>query len=322
MTLVRWRRSLVVLPCVSGICLIGLLTVSWVLPATTVLVEIPVGARAQQVGEILAEHGLILSPGVFKGLAMATGQARRLKAGTYQFSPRLTSWNMLWAIARGHTVRVKVTVPEGWTARQIADRLQALGVTEAAPFLAMVQAQRLEGQLFPETYFFPSKSPPEAVIKVFLREFERRVQPLLTDALDPHRKSVMHVLQLRPQQLLTLASLIEREARVPEERPLIAGVFYNRLKRGWLLESCATVQYALGASRPQLTYEDLDVDSPYNTYRHAGLPPGPICNPGAASIQAALNPAKTDALFFVADGQGTHRFSRYYQEHLEEQRRR
>jgi len=123
-------------------------------------------------------------------------------------------------------------------------------------------------------------------------------------------------LHLSYAQIVTLASLVEKEARAPQERPLIAGVFYNRLRKHWRLESCATVEYALGTWKPQLTYKDLDVQSPYNTYRHFGLPPGPICNPGAASLEAAAHPAPTDMMFFVADGQGTHRFSRYYKEHL------
>jgi len=121
---------------------------------------------------------------------------------------------------------------------------------------------------------------------------------------------------------MPLASIVEREARAPQERPLIAGVFINRLKKHWYLESCATVEYALGAWKPHLTYKDLDVKSPYNTYRHPGLPPGPICNPGAAALEAAAHPAQTDMMFFVSDGQGTHRFSRYYQEHLEVQKKR
>jgi UPF0755 protein len=115
--------------------------------------------------------------------------------------------------------------------------------------------------------------------------------------------------------------LVEREAQAPQERPLIAGVFYNRLRKHWYLESCATVEYALGAWKPHLTYKDLQVVSPYNTYRHPGLPPGPICNPGAAALNAAAHPAETDMMFFVADGQGTHRFSRYYNEHLAVQKR-
>ena len=124
------------------------------------------------------------------------------------------------------------------------------------------------------------------------------------------------------RQALTLASIVEREARVPQERPLIAGVFLNRLRRHWYLESCATVEYALGSWKARLRYKDLQVDSPYNTYRHPGLPPGPICNPGAASLEAASHPEKTDMMFFVAEGGGAHQFSRYYKEHLAVQRKK
>ena len=121
-------------------------------------------------------------------------------------------------------------------------------------------------------------------------------------------------------QVVILASLVEREARVPQERPLIAGVFYNRLKKHLRLESCATVEYALGAWKPKLTYKDLEVESPYNTYKHSGLPPGPICNPGKASLDAAAHPEPTEMMFFVAHGDGTHQFSKDYKEHLEVQK--
>lgn len=303
----------------------ALLTASWYLPAAPVLLEIPAGAHAKQVSTLLAQQGLIVSPWFFRGLVKVTGRSRRLHAGTYRFSPRGTSWNFLWVIARGRTYRVKVTIPEGWTAAQIAHRLQALGVTDAAAFLAIVRAEQLEGKLFPETYFLTPHSAPATVTNVFLSEFERRAKPLLNGAGGRAWGGAEG--SLSAAQVLILASMIEQEAQTPAERPLIAGVFYNRLKRGWLLESCATVQFALGAvpgasgHHTSLTYDDLEVESPYNTYRHPGLPPGPICNPGLASIRAALAPAKTDAMFFVADGQGTHRFSRYYQEHLERQRR-
>jgi UPF0755 protein len=122
-------------------------------------------------------------------------------------------------------------------------------------------------------------------------------------------------------QIVIMASLVEREAQAPQERPIIAGVFYNRLRKHWRLESCATVEYALGAVKPKLTYKDLEINSPYNTYLHLGLPPGPICNPGAPALYAAVHPAQTEMMFFVADGHGTHRFSKYYEEHLAVQKK-
>ncbi|MBI3292334.1 MAG: endolytic transglycosylase MltG [Elusimicrobia bacterium] len=321
----RGKWFLLVLIAAGGIIGTALLTASWYLPATPVLLEIPAGAHAKQVSALLAQKGLIVSPWFFRGLVKVTGQSRRLHAGTYRFSPRRTSWHFLWAIARGRTYRVKVTIPEGWTAAQIAHRLQALGVTDATAFLAIVRAEQLEGKLFPETYFLTPHSAPAQVTNVFLSGFERRAKPLMDSA--GGRAGRGSEGSLSAAQILTLASIIEREARTPAERPLIAGVFYNRLKRGWSLESDPTVQYALGIREgtldyhAPLTYDDLEVESPYNTYRYPGLPPGPICNPGLASIHSALAPAKTDAMFFVADGQGTHRFSRYYQEHLEQQHR-
>ena len=131
----------------------------------------------------------------------------------------------------------------------------------------------------------------------------------------------LKVLGVSRKNAVILASIVEKEAVKPEERPLIAGVFYNRLKKRWYLESCATVLYALGKHKKRLTYKDLEVNSPYNTYRHFGLPPGPISNPGFESIKAVLYPAKTESMFFVVDGSGGHDFSRYYKEHLNRKKR-
>jgi len=203
---------------------------------------------------------------------------------------------------------MKITFPEGWTAKQMAAHLQSKNITDPEQFLQIVASEHHEGFLFPDTYFFQQSIPARDVVDRLVRRFHE-VAP---NDLEQQAKA----LHLSYNQLVTLASLVEKEARAPQERPIIAGVFLNRLRKHWRLESCATVEYALGDWKAQLTYKDLDVVSPYNTYRHFGLPPGPICNPGLAALQAAAHPAKTEMMFFVADGSGTHRFSQYYDQHL------
>jgi UPF0755 protein len=175
-----------------------------------------------------------------------------------------------------------------------------------------VDKDKREGFLFPDTYFFEQRiAAPQVIDRMIHRFHEKEPKDLLSQG---------KAMRLSYLQVVTLASLVEKEARVPDERPLIAGVYLNRLHKHMRMEADPTVQYALGGWKPQLTYKDLDVDSPYNTYRHAGLPPGPICNPGLASLEAASHPAQTDMLFFFAEGGGKHRFSKDYKEHMAAQK--
>jgi UPF0755 protein len=236
---------------------------------------------------------------------------KAIRPGVYEISPRAWGFSIYRQLLKGPP-KVRVTFPEGWTSQQMAQLLESRGVCSAADFLAVVRKEKREGFLFPDTYFFEQGLPAETIVARLIERFREKVPKDFKD------QGI--ALKLSYGQLVTLASIVEREARAAQERPLIAGVFYNRLRKHWHLESCATVEYALGGWRPRLTYKDLNVASPYNTYRHQGLPPGPICNPGAAALEAASHPAKTDMMFFVADGQGTHRFSKYYDEHLEVQR--
>ncbi len=203
----------------------------------------------------------------------------------------------------------------------MAQRLEEKGVVLAADFLKVTQREHCEGMLFPDTYHFDLETPAERVVeKMTARYFAQKPSDFGDQAEKFH---------LKEKDLLVLASIVEREARASSERPLVAGVFMNRIKKGWLLESCATVQHAIGLSggtpglwKTRLYYKDLEITSPYNTYKRKGLPPGPIGNPGKAALIAASHPAETDAMFFVADGEGTHRFSRYYSDHLNAKHKR
>jgi UPF0755 protein len=216
----------------------------------------------------------------------------------------------------------KVTFPEGFTVRQMAARLKRNAVVaDDAAFLKLVTEQgqaiggksfpkNLEGFLFPDTYQFPAGATAEEVARIMTENFRERVIE------GPWQDRAAGKLSLL--DAVIVASMIEREAETDEDRPLIAGVIYNRLKKGMRLQIDATVQYARREHKERLLYSDLAVDSPYNTYKNAGLPPGPICCPGLPSLEAALKPARTDALFYVdsGDGTGKHVFARTYAEHL------
>jgi UPF0755 protein len=213
-----------------------------------------------------------------------------------------------------------VTIPEGYTMSEVAEVLAERGVCPADSFLSAcmdtgllrqsgVKAATAEGYLFPETYEFLTGSEPADVVRRMLRQFFSVLSDLRDSSrLTPHSS-------LSPSQVVILASIVEREARIPEEFSRIAGVFANRLRRGLPLQSCATVGYLLPERKGRLSVEDTKFESPYNTYLHLGLPPGPICNPGRRALAAALNPERHDYFFFVARGDGSHIFSHTFSEH-------
>ncbi len=265
------------------------------------------GQTTHQIALNLRTQGLVSHSSLFLIWTQLGPGHGAIRPGVYEISPSLSSFSILRTLQHGPP-RVKITFPEGWTAKQMAQHLQIKGIASAAEFIAEVDRGKREGFLFPDTYFFELALPPSVLISRMVRRFhEAEPRDMLAQA---------KALHLTYQQIVVLASIVEREARVPQERPIIAGVFLNRLRKHSRLESCATIEYALGARKPQLSYKDLQIDSPYNTYRHAGLPPGPICNPGAAALQAAAHPAATQMMFFVADGHGMHRFSKDYKNHL------
>jgi UPF0755 protein len=276
--------------------------------AATLRFQVHRGVPARTIAHDLRAQGLLSSPWSFLVWVKIFGHPGALKPGVYELSTRDSGLSIFRKLRQGPPL-VRVTFPEGWTCRQMAELLEARGVTPAVDFLALVNKEKREGFLFPDTYFFEQGLQPDEVIARLTARFKEKVPKDF--------KERAQAMKLSYGQLVTLASIVEKEARAPQERPLIAGVFLNRLRKHWYLESCATVEYALGSWKAHLMYKDLQVVSPYNTYRHPGLPPGPICNPGAAALDAAAHPAQTDMMFFVADGSGTHRFSRYYKEHLE-----
>lgn len=289
--------------------------------ARPVLVTIPRGANTREIGGLLARRHLIRKPLAFVLGARLEGVGSKMRAGHYELSPAMPPRQMAALIALGETATDVVTVPEGFTVSQIARRLAEKRMGNENTFLTLAQTQgttfradgwqppdaNLEGYLFPDTYRFPKGMTEREIIAQMLDNFHKRV-------VVPHKAEIAAYPGGLPA-LINLASLVEREAEVDKDRPLIAAALQNRLKIGMRLQCDATIQYALPEHKSRLHYVDLRVDSSYNSYTHAGLPPTPIANPGLPSIEAALHPAAVDYLFYVARPDGSHIFSRTLAEH-------
>ena len=294
-----------------------------------VILEISSGMSLRALSNLLQEHRLISSAERFGWLVRFKGAARRIKAGEYQLSTGLRPGEVLDKIVRGEVLLHQITFPEGYTIKQMAELLESRDLARSHGFIAAasnsafahklnIPASTLEGYLFPDTYQFARNLPVENILYSLVQRFDHHFGPTQQEKADE--------LGFTRHQVVTLASVVEKETAVPEERPLIAGVFLNRLKKGIRLQSDPTVIYGLKNFNGNLTKAHLEADTPYNTYTRRGLPAGPICNPGAASIQAVLNPAATPYLYFVAKNDGTHHFSTSLVEHnaavLRHQKRR
>ena len=276
-------------------------------------------ASLRFVARRLKQKGLIRSEVAFRLAAYRNW--RQVRQGEYLLSPSMNTLEIVGRMAGGHVYAYWVTVPEGFTTAQIAGLLAERGIASRGEFLAAATAGRmlasdfplragsLEGYLFPDTYrLLPGPEAAQTLAAQMVARFDEMVWKGLLQGRQPQGGLTLH-------ELITLASLVEGEAKKDSERDLIAGVLMNRLRLGMKLQCDATVQYALGGRKPRLMNADLDVASPYNTYLHEGLPPGPINNPGLASIRAALHPRQTDLLYYVARPDGTHIFSRTLAEH-------
>lgn len=284
-------------------------------------VDIPAGAGSRAIGDRLVAAGVVRDPWTFRIALFRSRQGRHLKAGEYRFDRAMTPAEVIAKIARGEVYVVNVTFPEGLTAREMSRIFESHGLGSAASFVEAARqpaairdidqsAQDLEGYLFPETYVVPRKTDASKLVAQMVSAFERALTPPIREAAAAR--------QLTIRELVTLASIVEKETAKPEERPLIAAVYANRLRRGMPLQCDPTVIYALvraGRYDGNLRKADLNFDSPYNTYRYAGLPPGPIASPGRASLEAAAHPADADYLYFVSRNDGSHEFARTLAEH-------
>lgn len=283
-------------------------------------IVIPDGASFSTVVDTLEARALVFRPGLFTVYARARGADREIRAGRYILASG-SSWStLLDVLTTGRIVPRSLTIPEGWTLRQMAPRIAELsGVPQeevdallASDALAedlSVPGPGLEGYLFPDTYHFAEGIPPRQVIAAMAQAYE--------EFWTPERLARLDSLGMTRTELTTLASIVQAEAAHVDEMPLISGVYHNRLREGWLLQADPTVLYALGGPRDRLLYAAIDsvADSPYNTYRQPGLPPGPIGAPGLDALEAALSPAQVPYMFFVVGPDGGHVFSTTMAEH-------
>ena len=281
-------------------------------------VIIPRGSSFGQATDSLAKAKLIGWPKMFRLYGRVTGGDRNIKPGTYLLKHGTPWRDIISALNGGHGLVNTITIPEGYTLSQItpllartlkvpADSVQAAMRDTALLARLDIPNPTLEGYIFPDTYAFPIGTTARQAVQEMVYDFERRWRPDWdAKALD---------LKINKNDLVTMASIVEREARVAEERPVIAAVYYNRLRKGMLLQADPTVQYALGHHVGRVLYKDLAVQSEYNTYVHKGLPPGPIASPGVASLAAAANPANVPYIYFVASPDGHHEFRMTLDEH-------
>ena len=275
------------------------------------------GSNLSSVSARLAEANLIHSQFFFKLYMRLTGKASRVKFGVYDLNDGMSAGKIAQTITSGKTKTISLTLAEGLHNRQIADifvekkffasRDEFLQYASKKSILDKfkIPAQSVEGYIFPDTYHLPPGYPKEKIIEHMVEHFFEKTKEVKNFPTEPQK---IH-------ETVILASIVEREAKLKEERPLIAAVFHNRMRDSEPLESCATVQYLFEKPKARLFYKDLEVESPYNTYKVRGLPPGPIGSPGIAALDATVNPENTDYKFFVLKGDGAHHFSKDFREH-------
>ncbi len=293
-------------------------------------IELPLGSSVDGIANQLEQNGVIKSARVFKIYSKLQDICSKYRAGIYYLDSGMSIEEIAEIIqhGKGFVEIVRFTIPEGYEVRMIVDKLAELGLGESEKFYEIINnhefdydfledlpenAVPLEGYLFPDTYEVYKAAKEEEIIKKMLDRFD--------DVFTKDYKKRAQELNMTINEVVTLASIIEREAKAEKELKVVSSVFHNRLKINMLLGSCATVQYIIKERKDVLLTKDLEVVSPFNTYKNPGLPPGPIASPGKKSIEAALYPDETDYLYFVAEKDGTHYFSKTYDEHLRAQRR-
>lgn len=282
------------------------------------LVEIPENSRFKDLAQQLETKGIIRSRWPLILIAKFQEKDVLVKAGEYQLSPAMTPLQILSIITEGKIFLRRFTVKEGMSIKEIGPLIEEVGIVSQQDFQGALSDRALlqslgvpgdsfEGYLFPETYQFPRGTKPQRMVTAMAEQLKK--------VWDPSWDQRLQELQLTKHQLMTLASIIEKESGKVDEQPLIASVFYNRLRSGMRLQSDPTVIYGIPNFNGNITRADLEKPTPYNTYTIDGLPPGPICNPGLTAIQAALKPASTNYLYFVGNGQGRHVFSENLDDH-------
>lgn len=287
----------------------------------SIYVSIKPGMSASDIGDELVKHGVLENKFAFWWKVKTSDAASNFKSGVYAMKPNMSADEVLQKLVSGDTTLVKFTIPEGFGVKEIAKRLADEGLVDEQEFLDKAKKYApydyikrksdiryaCEGFLFPDTYELHEEATPESIMKMMAENFDNRLTPELRARAREMNLSIF--------DLITLASLVEKEALYAEDRPIIAQVFFKRLKVGMPLQSDTTLQYLLDAPKEDVSIKDTQIESPYNTYQHRGLPPGPIASPGMAAIKAVLYPADTDYLYFVADRKGHNHYSTNYADH-------
>jgi UPF0755 protein len=282
------------------------------------VVEIPPDVSFKTVAALLAQKGLIVSPFWFRLLGKVQDAERKIKPGEYDLHTKMRPPEILDALVKGKIIQYSVVIPEGFTAYQVGKVLNETSLADDAVITRLVrtpefakslgvEAATLEGYLFPDTYSFPRRTKPEEILKTMVSRFRQVYTPDL--------QARATALNMTEREVITLASIIEKETGQDDERPLISAVFHNRLRKRYPLQSDPTVVYEMPEFDGKWTHALLARATPYNTYVHPGLPPGPIANPGLKSLVAALNPAPVSYMYFVSKNDGSHQFSATLDEH-------
>ncbi len=331
------RRYKIFLVCISlFLFFISLLVYFFLIPPSrtslskTILIK--KGMSLRKISALLEQEGILRNREIFIAMVTLLGKKGELRAGEYEFHTRMLPFEVLSSLVKGQVKQHLVTIPEGYTLSQIGQLLEDLGIVEKKTFLQTAASHAfiaslglsehlsnqiedsrkreeltLEGYLFPNTYHFIKEMEPEEVIRMMVQQFRKNFGPDLIERASQ--------IGMTPREAVILASIIEKETPLSEEKPLVSAVFHNRLKKKMPLQSDPTVIYGIKNFDRNLTKEHLLTPSPYNTYLNPGLPPTPICNPGKESILAALNPASSSHLYFVSKNDGSHHFSQSYEEH-------
>ena len=290
-----------------------------------VIITVAPGMTNADIATMLQNKKMINSPGFFRLQSKFARMERSLQAGEYEIMSGMSNWEIIGLFSKGQVRHKTLTIPEGYTIEQIAKKIEESGLGSAdefkkaakdyAPYSYMETDNsnvifKAEGFAYPSTYYLSPGSTEKEILSVMVKEFDEQ----LTE--DIRQKAKEKNMSIR--DLVSLASLVEKEAVFPEERPIIAGVFLKRLQIKMPLQSDTTIQYILGVQKKEISIADTKIDSPYNTYLYAELPPGPIASPSISTIYAVLEPKQTNYLYFVADLEGHHHFTETYQEHLQE----
>ena len=291
-----------------------------------IVIDIPQGATTNTISDILYKNKLIKNKVMFKLSVKLSNKAQNFKAGKYLFNQTYSNEEIINDIASGKIYHdgIKVTIPEGSTSKEIVSILVGKNLGDEETYEKLISEPKefydkfkflkeeditsLEGFLYPSTYYFDEDSSEKEILSMMLSQFNK----VYTDKLRDRQKE----LNMTTEQVVNLASIVEKEAVLDKDRPIIASVFYNRLKIGMPLQSDATIQYIFKERKKIVTYKDLEIDSPYNSYKNKGLPPTPIASPGIKSIEATLYPEKTEYLYFVAKMDGGNNYSTNYEDHL------